>query len=332
MSEMLDFDSANYAPDEAFALYRELYAVGSDVRRTPDPFFAHVRGWRLERTLLFLREYGGVRHRRSERAGTDGFDHLVLHHVLDGELTGGRIDAPERVGPGETLLLDTRCAMDNGARAVRLITVSLARSAAQAAAGGLEGLHGRRIGAGEGALLSAYLRALVAQAPELPPGARPTATRVLVDLLSIALDPAGTGARSDFYRLEYVRREAAQRLIDARLTDNDFTVQDIVRDTGISRSSLYRLFEAYGGVQRFIQLRRLQHLRGRLDDRDFDDRSLAELAPLSGFSSDAHAGRVFKQAFGISPGAYRAASRHQASPRTVDAMSRRWVSGLSELS
>jgi AraC-like DNA-binding protein len=154
---------------------------------------------------------------------------------------------------------------------------------------------------------------------------------MLIDLLSVAVNPAGSGARSDFYRLEYVRREAARRLIDARLADRNFTVQDITRETGVSRASLYRLFEARGGVQHVIQLRRLQHLRDRLDDRAFDHLPLAELAPASGFSSESHAGRLFKQAFGIAPGAYRAASIRGAQSPAVDLMVRRWSASMSEL-
>lgn len=332
MSEMLAFDSAAYDEDQAFALYRDLYAGGSDVERTADPFFARVRGWRLDRTLLFVRQYGGVRHRRRDRVAQDGFDHFVLHHVVSGELVDGRDQAPVLIGPGETLLLDTRQSMDNGARAVGLITVSLARDAVRAAAGKVDGLHGRRIAAQDGALLSALLRALIEQAPHLLPTAQSVITRMLVDLLSVAINPAGTGARSDFYRLEYVRREAAQRLIEARLGDRDFSVQDITSETGISRAALYRLFEAQGGVVRFIQLRRLQHLRDRLDDRACDGQSLAELAPLSGFSGESHAGRLFKQVFGVSPGAYRAASIRGARTPSVDIMVRRWASSMSELS
>jgi AraC-like DNA-binding protein len=332
MSEMFAFDSAGCDEADAFALYRELYAHGSDVERTGDPFFARVRGWRLDRTLLFLREYGGVRHSRGERIAQDGFDHFVLHHVVSGELLCGDGADALRIGPGETLVFDTSKAMASGARAVGLITVSLAREAARAAAGSLDGLHGRCIPADDGALLSALLRAMVEQAPRLPPGAQHTVTRMLVDLLSVAINPAGTGARSDFHRLEYVRREAAQRLIEARLGDRDFSIGDITRETGVSRASLYRLFEAQGGVLRFIQLRRLQHLRDRLDDRAFDHRSLAELAPLSGFSGESHAGRLFKRVFGVSPGAYRAASIRGARSQAVDLMARRWFASMSELS
>lgn len=332
MSEIFVFDSAAYAADDAFARYRALYARGSDAERTADPFFARVRSWRLDRTLLFAREYGGVHHHRRERMASDGFDHFVLHHVVSGTLLGGPDGAAVAIAPGETLLLDTRESMESTARDVSLITVSVARDAVRAAAGNLDNLHGCRIGVEEGALLCALLRALVRRAPHLPPGAQPAVTRTLVDLLSVAINPAGTGARSDFYRLEYVRREAAQRLIESRLADRDFSVQDIIGETGISRASLYRLFESQGGVARFIQLRRLQQLRDRLDDRAFDGQSLAELAPLSGFSGESHASRLFKQAFDVSPGAYRAASIRGTRIASIDLMTRRWTNSLTELS
>jgi AraC-like DNA-binding protein len=108
-------------------------------------------------------------------------------------------------------------------------------------------------------------------------------------------------------------------------------VQDIVQLTGMSRAGLYRLFEPQGGVARYIQLCRLQQLRERLDDRAFDDRPLAELAPMVGFSGESHAGRLFKQVFGIAPGAYRAASLRGSQTSSVEMMARRWDGSLHEL-
>ncbi|WP_458069266.1 helix-turn-helix domain-containing protein [Rhodanobacter sp. BL-MT-08] len=331
MSEIFAFDSADYDPATGFARYCDLYAYGSDTERVSGPFFARVQSWRLDRTLLFMREYGGVRHRRGERVKRDGFDHFVLHHVLSGELTGGADGSPKSIAAGETLVLDTSKPMESGARSVKLITVSLTRDAMHAAAGSLSGLHGYRIGVTEGALLSPMLQALVREASRLPLGAYAAITRIIVDLLAVALNPGGTAARSDFHRLEYVRREASVRVIEANLCRSDFSVQDIVSATGIARASLYRLFEPQGGVARFIQLRRLQHLRDRLDDRAFDSQPLAELAPLSGFSGESHASRLFKQAFGMAPGAYRAASIRGAQNPSVDLMTRRWFNSMSEL-
>nr|WP_255682832.1 helix-turn-helix domain-containing protein [Dyella sp. 2HG41-7] len=167
--------------------------------------------------------------------------------------------------------------------------------------------------------------------PNLPYVAHAAVTRTLIDLLSVAINPYGAGARSEFHRLEHVRYETVRRLIEANVGVPEFSIQDITNATGISRAGLYRLFESCGGVNRFIQLCRLQQLRDRLDNRAFDGVSLAELAPLLGFSDESHASRLFKQTFGITPGAYRAASVRGAQDPSVDMMACRWNSTLSEL-
>lgn len=331
MTEIFAFDANGLDPDEGFAQYGNLYSSGADVERLSTPFFARVRSWQLDRSLLFSREFGGVRHYRGDRVDRDGFDHFVLHHVVSGELRAGRLGHPMAIGPGETLVLDTRKPMESGATSVHLVTISLAREAMRAAIGNIDDLHGHRIGGREGALLSSLLRELVVQAAHLAPGAHAAVTRTLVELLSVAIHPAGPAGRSDFYRLEHARRDAARRLIEANLGTPDFSVQDIIEATGMSRAGLYRLFEPQGGVARYIQMCRLRQLRARLDDRAFDHQSLAALAPMLGFSGESHAGRLFKQAFGVSPGVYRAASIRGVQSPSVEMMSRRWDSSLLEL-
>jgi len=331
VSEIFAFDSTAFEPDVAFARYCDLYARGADIERTNAPFFARVRSWRLDRTILFAREYGGICHRRRERVESDGFDHFTLNHVVAGELFAGPDGKAMSIKPGESLLIDTSEPAETGADHVVLITVSLARDSVRAAVGDVEGLHGYLIGASEGGLLGAMLRALVEQMPHLPFVAHAAVTRTLIDLLSVAINPYGSGARSEFYRLEHVRYESVRRLIEANVGAPDFSIQDITNATGISRAGLYRLFESCGGVNRFIQMCRLQQLRDRLDNRAFDAMSLAELAPRLGFSDESHASRLFKQAFGITPGAYRAASIRGTQDPAVDLMACRWNSTLSEL-
>lgn len=331
MSEIFAFDSAAYDSDEAFARYCDLYARGADVERTDAPFFARVHSWRLDRSILFAREYGGIRHVRRERVTQDGFDHFALSHVISGELIAGLPGKAMSIKPGESILVDTSEPAETGADNVTMITLSLARDSVRAAVGDVEGLHGYLIDAREGGLLSAMLRALVEQIPHLPFVAHSAITRSLIDLLSVAINPFGSGARAEFHRLEHVRVENVRKLIEANIDRQDFSIQDITNATGISRAGLYRLFESSGGVNRFIQLCRLQQLRDRLDNRNFDDLSLAELAPMFGFADESHASRLFKQIFGISPGAYRAASIRGAQDPSVDVMARRWNSSLTAL-
>jgi AraC-like DNA-binding protein len=301
VSEIFVFDSAVYDSDEAFARYCDLYARGADVERTDAPFFARVRSWRLDRSILFAREYGGIRHIRQKRVAEDGFDHFVLSHVISGELIAGLPGKAMSIKPGESVLVDTSEPAETGADNVTMITLSLARDNVRAAVGDVENLHGYLIDAREGGLLSAMLRALVEQMPYLPFVAHAAVTRTLIDLLSVAINPFGSGARSEFHRLEHVRFETVRQLIEANIARQDFSVQDITSATGISRAGLYRLFESSGGVNRFIQLCRLQQLRDRLDNRGFDHLSLAELAPMFGFADESHASRLFKQIFGIAP-------------------------------
>jgi AraC-like DNA-binding protein len=331
VSEIFVFDSAVYDPDVAFARYCDLYARGANVERTDAPFHARVRSWRLDRSILFAREYGGIRHVRRERVAEDGFDHFVLSHVISGELIAGLPGKAMSIKPGESLLIDTSEAAETGADNVTMITLSLARDSVRAAVGDVEGLHGYLIDARESGLLGAMLRALVEQMPHLPFVAHAAITRSLIDLLSVAINPFGSGARSEFHRLEHVRFETVRQLIEANMARQDFSVQDITQATGISRAGLYRLFESSGGVNRFIQLCRLQQLRARLDNRAFDHLSLAELAPMFGIADESHASRLFKQIFGISPGAYRAASIRGAQDPSVDVMARRWNNSLTAL-
>jgi AraC-like DNA-binding protein len=308
MTEILAFDSTGLVEDDALERYRRLYAADLEVEKTPLPFFARVRSWQLDRSVLSVCEYGGIRHVRNEHGARDGLDHFVLHHVVSGELRAGAQGAPVRIAPGQTLILDARAPMEAGSANVRVITMSVTREAMLAAAGPARDLHGYCIGSREGALLGSLLRELIEQLPCLDAGAHGAVLRTLVDLLSVALHPAGATARSDAFRLEHARREAARQVIEANAGSLDFSVQDIMRATGMSRAGLYRLFEPSGGVVRYIQQCRLQRMRAQLDDRAFDGHPLAELAPLLGFSSESHAGRLFKQMFGVSPGAYRAAS------------------------
>jgi len=308
MTEILAFDSVGLVADVAFERYRRLYASEAEVEKASSQFFARVRSWRLDRSTLSVCEYGGIRHVRNKHGARNGLDHFVLHHVVSGELRAGASGRTARIGPGQTLILDARAPMEAGSANVRVITMSVTREAMLAATGSARDLHGYCIDCREGALLSSLLRELVEQIPYLAAGAHGAVLRTLVDLLSVALHPTGATVRSDAFRLEHARREAARHVIEVNAGSLDFSVQDVMKATGLSRTGLYRLFEHSGGVVRYIQQCRLQRLRAQLDDRAFDGHPLADLAPVLGFSSESHAGRLFKQMFGVSPGAYRAAS------------------------
>ena len=87
--------------------------------------------------------------------------------------------------------------------------------------------------------------------------------------------------------------------------DQRITVEDLARDAGLSRSHFSRAFQASTGEppQEFIIGRRLCRARDMLKD---SDRSIADIAVQTGFSSHAHLTTAFKKRLGVTPVRYRA--------------------------
>ena len=80
------------------------------------------------------------------------------------------------------------------------------------------------------------------------------------------------------------------------------------RLTGLSRFELARQFRRCLGTSpyRYAMLRRLERAKRSIAM----DASLAEAAAASGFADQSHMTRQFKQAYGVSPGAWRALTQH----------------------
>ncbi len=96
-----------------------------------------------------------------------------------------------------------------------------------------------------------------------------------------------------------------ERFIDHSLGDPSLSVDAICSTFEISRSALYRLFDAYSGVANFIKFRRLLRIRSVLS-ANVDRRPLAEIAADFGFASGGHFSREFHRQFGCSPSELRA--------------------------
>lgn len=96
----------------------------------------------------------------------------------------------------------------------------------------------------------------------------------------------------------------------AYLTENferPVASEELEAVTGLDRYSLARHFRARLGSSpyRYLVMRRLDHARALIDTGE----ALAQAAADSGFADQSHMTRQFKQAFGVSPGRWRALRR-----------------------
>jgi AraC-like DNA-binding protein len=89
--------------------------------------------------------------------------------------------------------------------------------------------------------------------------------------------------------------------IERQLTNPDFGPQSLLNEFGITRSTLYRLFEPLGGVSAFINERRLRYAFRQMTDPALHDLRLSQLAFDLGFAHASAFSRAFKAQFGMTP-------------------------------
>ncbi|MCJ2137276.1 helix-turn-helix domain-containing protein [Methylobacterium sp. J-026] len=331
---MLAFTAPREGGD-GFDAYHRLYSVGADVERTDGPFHARVHIRRFQRMVLYERDLGGLLHRRDpRRVGRDGFDHLVLHLLLDGDLAAGPPGAEHRLRPGEIMLVNTAQPHWTRVGRARLLSVALAREIVEPAVGALDALHGAVLPGAAAGLLRDFLLSLVRRADNLPDVAVEGAADTATELLGLGLKAATAAPvarRVSAAAARPLRRTRAEAYVDTHLLDPRLDAATVAAGIGTSRSRLYEDFADEGGVARYVQRRRLERLRDALR-RPGETRSASTLAFACGFIDESHSNRAFRAAFGVPPGRYRSIVHRARLDRSdhgpIESVFERWISEL----
>ena len=91
------------------------------------------------------------------------------------------------------------------------------------------------------------------------------------------------------------------RYVEGNLTARDLGAEKLASAFGLSRATLYRLFEPVGGVASFIRERRLAHARQELTRAGLQNRRIGPIAYQAGFHSIAAFNRAFRATYGDTP-------------------------------
>ena len=97
-------------------------------------------------------------------------------------------------------------------------------------------------------------------------------------------------------------KRAIQSYIEAHLELPELCVSLILRNFGVSRASLYRMFEREDGVRNYISRRRLHRAVTDLAITPHSHGKIHQTSERWGFSSAANFNRVVKREFGVTPG------------------------------
>ena len=150
--------------------------------------------------------------------------------------------------------------------------------------------------------LNARLRRAVDEAFRAPLESL-SADGLIVELAEGLLAAEHGGRPATSARVDVAAVERAREFLDAQRTRVVHS-SELESITGLTRYDLARQFRAMLGTSpyRYLLMRRLGFAR----DKIHQQRSLVEVAGEAGFADQAHFTRVFKAAFGLTPGRYRA--------------------------
>ncbi|MGV9541476.1 helix-turn-helix domain-containing protein [Nocardia beijingensis] len=160
--------------------------------------------------------------------------------------------------------------------------------------------------AGTAPLVAAYLRSLAENLNLLAGPSAGRVSRLFLDLVTTflgeQLNQRGGPARAELTALTM----SILRYVDDHLADPGLDPARIAEAHHISVRYLHKLFEQTGmSVGQWIRQRRLEHARDALADPGRIDLAVAEVAHRCGFLDAGYFGRIFKRAYGVSPGQWR---------------------------
>lgn len=172
----------------------------------------------------------------------------------------------------------------------------------------LDAARGTALQTPMGQIFADYLDVLERNIPNLPTEDASRLGGAIGAMIAACVAPSpdrlALAARQlDCGRLERVRR-AVRRYLRSPALGPDF----LCRAVGTSRSQLYRLMEAEGGVSRYIQRQRLLESQALLCD-PANTKSIATIAEELCFADASGFSRAFRQEFGVSPSEARTAAR-----------------------
>ncbi|MCI4678009.1 helix-turn-helix domain-containing protein [Rhodoblastus acidophilus] len=319
----LSFLTFGKAGEKSFSAWRRflagVYDIGGDHADGSDPevdFLARATG------RFVLSETAAPSHRLARSTETiarrhaDGF---VIRLQISGEMSGRAGDLTVEIRSGDIVFLDLLQTLDLRApekpERARDICLWVPRSVMLAALGHDNALHGLVLVAASpaGAMIGGCLSTLAEQAGKMSIREMDALCDGLVALATKAIGPALASPRASATSPS-AAFVTIRRYIDRNLRLPNLDAGRLADTFGVSRASLYRLFEPVGGVASYIRKARLGLAYQEVVASEFSGRHIGPISYSVGFKNVSAFNRAFKDQYGVSPREARARAMSAAPP------------------
>lgn len=242
-----------------------------------------------------------TRFRRTARhARRDGLDHWMIHMARSGSQRFHTSSADIGVQAGQPHIMSLDQAIDGERSDVDWHCLFVSRDAFPALGPTIDACRHAPLHGALGGLLTSYIGGLASSLSQMTEAELPRAAEATRAVVAACMAPElASGAEADAHvdraRLARVRQIIRQNLRSTRLGP-----ARLGKLAGMSRSQLYRLFEPFGGVARYIQAERLRQAHRALAE-PADTRDIIRVAEDFCFFDPSAFSRAFRREFGCSP-------------------------------
>ena len=299
------FSTNGLRASDQFDAWREYISVIFDVvsrrEHSSDGFIASIDAFQLGDILVAVSNLEAQRYIRStRRIHGDQIDHFQISLYTSGGWDCDSIVGPVHGQAGQICVVDLAQPLVSDEPHSDIITVIVPRDLLEYRLPDISTLHGRSPTGPFAAVLADYFGLLARRLPTLVGENADEMDRATCDMLVACLRPSIANSEIARNQIDAVLARRAKRQIERELTSPDLSVESITKFLGVSRRTLYRVFEPTGGIQKYILGKRLDSARNALLDHTHRQK-ISEIAEEFGFTRMDYFSRVFKNRFGQSP-------------------------------
>jgi AraC-like DNA-binding protein len=295
-----------------FLRWSQMFAAVFDVSASVDEiaaFSGDFVAYATPRFILSEARASSVRLIRSPETilGATGLDHFALRLFRAGDASGEAGLRKVEARAGDVAFFDLFQAFDlrlsAAAESPADVTLWIPRPKILAVVSNEAALHGLVLKAGSpsGALMGATLQCLAENVARMTRKEMDALADGVVALAAKAAAGALEQADGELGATALASFVTARRFIDRNLTASALNADMVAKAFGLSRATVYRLFEPAGGIANYVRKARLERAYQEITAPALSNRRIGQIAYGLGFKNVSAFNRLFLKTYGVSP-------------------------------
>ena len=308
----LRFSTHEVTKSRQLEAWRAWYAGSFEVTSLEAPncgFAGESEVWKLDGVALVSVSAPPLRATRTKSLiRQDPTDHWVI--TIGRQATTGLMleDDQMSVPAGQPFVLSLGSAFANQRGRDTRLQLNVARDKFSGIAPALDSVLGRTLSTPLGGMLAEYMWLLQRRLPSLTDEDAQNLPQAIAAMVAACVAPSTDRMALARQQVSAILKDKARRCILRNLRSQELGPATLCRELGMSRSSVYRLLKAEGGLERYIQRLRLSESFAQLSDPS-NRKPILEIADELGMVDPSSFSRAFRRQFGISPTDAREAAK-----------------------